>query len=130
MSTFTHTGACAPRALSRLFKEPFETSCRRIIAAGGDYQSVTPGVMQKLLVDGPGVKQAQFLKQPRLFQRWRRGKRGAWVTVVTAPGSNGHCVTLRNGEAMDNGWVTWQRGRLERVRVHCAWQLTSLKTSV
>jgi hypothetical protein len=129
--TYWHTNACTPVALGRLFREPFEAACRRIVNAGGNYQSVTPDVLQRVL-EPHGIRQVQdFVKRPRKFSAWRRGKRGAWVTVVTGRGaSTGHCVTLRDGRAMDNGWCSEGSyegyDRFKTLRVHAAWQISKV----
>jgi hypothetical protein len=115
--------SCTPRALSRLFREPYEASCGRIQAAGGDYQRVMSDVMQRVL-EPYGIKRVlNFVRRPRVFNRWRPA-RGLWVLVVTGWGaSTGHCITLRDGRAMDNGWIA-QSSTLASLRVHAAWQIS------
>jgi len=115
--------ACAPYALARLFRESYSDSCRRVMAAGGDYQRVTYRVMHRLL-QRVGIARVHGYRRPRIFNSWRKGKRGAWVVTVTGNGSRGHCVTLRDGVAMDNGWVGQRYGRVMSLRVHAAWKLS------
>ena len=120
--------ACAPVALSQLFDEPVAKTCLSIFDAGGDPNAVTKIVFDRLLAPR-GVRQRIVFRRPAVFSRWRRWKRGAWVTVVTGNGSSsGHCVTIRDGTPLaGNGWVRFERGRLryESLRVHAAWQVAS-----
>jgi hypothetical protein len=119
--------ACAPVALSMLFGETFEQACDRIRYAGGSPSSVTKEVFDRLL-EPRGIKQRTVFKRPAVFARWRRWKRGAWVVVVKGLGADsGHCVAMRDGCPMDNGWVRFERGRLryESLRVHAAWRVAS-----
>lgn len=124
-SYFPSRNACAPFALARLFGENYDDWCRHISAAGGDYQAVTCEQLHRLLVERGAISARSFSKRPRIFSRWRPD-RGRWVAIVTGNGSRyGHCVTFRDGEALDNGWVTEGRyyGRQASLRVHAAWQL-------
>lgn len=124
--TFVARTACTPTALSRLFNEPYDAVCHRIRAAGGDYVAVTCDVLHRVLAPHGIVSVRSFTHRPRIFSRWRP-RRGRWVAVVTGWGSsNGHCVTVDQGKAMDNGWVNDYPGSLNRydtLRVHAAWQL-------
>jgi hypothetical protein len=125
--TYWHQNACCPMALSRLFREPYEASCGRIQRAGGNYRCVMPDVLQRVL-EPYGIRRVlDFVMHPRKFTSWRRGKQGAWVVVVTGIGSSsGHCVVLKAGQAMDNGWVGEGSGRLASLRVHAAWQISKV----
>jgi hypothetical protein len=119
--------ACTPKALAQLFSESFEKTCDRIFAAGGHPRAVTKIVFDRLLAPR-GIKHRHIFKRPAVFSTWRRWKRGAWVTVCTGLGdSSGHCITMRDGQPMDNGWVRFVPGRprYESLRVHAAWQLAS-----
>lgn len=120
----THYNACTPRALTYLFREPYEASCRRIRAAGGDYRSVTSKALQRVL-EPAGIAEVQdHTRRPRDFTSWRRGRRGRWVVVATGHGAcAGHCITLIDGKAHDNGWSAEWRGRIKTLRVHAAWQI-------
>jgi hypothetical protein len=121
---YIHSNACAPMALSQLFNESFDAACDRIFAAGGRPNAVTRDVFDRLL---PGVTQRKVFRRPRVFHSFRR-RPGTWVVVATGRGaSTGHCIALRDGRPMDNGWVRFEPGRLryESLRVHAAWQLAS-----
>jgi hypothetical protein len=122
---FIHPNACGPMALSQLFGETFEQACNRIVEAGGRPNAVTKGVFDRLLAPH-GVRQRRIFKRVRVFHSWRREKLGAWVVVVTGIGDRaGHCIALRDGRPMDNGWVRFEPGRrrYESLRVHAAWQI-------
>lgn len=124
---FAARSACTPFALSYLFGESYDASCRRIFKAGGDYQNTTREALHRALEPG-GIIETQSHKRPRVFNRWRRqARRGRWMVVVTGRGaSTGHCVTLIDGTAYDNGWAASRYcgyDRLKTLRVHAAWRL-------
>lgn len=118
---FPARGACTPYALASLFRESFYDSCRRIHAAGGDYQSVTGEVLHRILGTKLIKRVQEFTTGRPTFSAWRRYRRGTWVAVVTCHGRNGHCVTLRDRVAYDNGWVSCHG--VDKVYVCAAWQL-------
>lgn len=118
---------CAPVALSRLLGLTYKGAVRRIHAAGGDYRSATADVFQRLLAPY-GIIQELFFRPPETFQHWRPAT-GYWVIIATTNcAESGHCIALKDGAALDNGWVMEGDyiGRLASVRVHAAWQIESL----
>lgn len=124
MSTPPHENACAPTALSHLFREPYRASCRRLIATGEGYEAPSWEAIQRVL--SPFVKRVVYLwRRPRRFSVWRRWRRGDWVLVVTGRGAQSrHLVLLRDGRALDNGWATeYAQHRVASLRVHAAWQV-------
>lgn len=117
-----HGSACTPRALMHLFGESFEDACRRIHRFDGDYRSVTTPVLHRLLSAAFTIKLLQVFDDQRpMFTAWRRYKRGKWVAVVTAPGYNGHCISLENGKAYDNNWAAYHG--LDKLQVCGAWRV-------
>jgi hypothetical protein len=123
--SYINSNACTPVALSQLFSQSFDEVCDRIFEAGGRPYAVTRPVLDRLLAPH-GIKQRRMFKRPAVFASWRREKLGAWVLVVTGLGaSTGHCVAMRDGLPLDNGWVRFESGRprYESLRIHAAWQL-------
>ena len=124
MSVQSCGDACGPTALARLLDVSYPEMCRRIMVLGGNYRSVAACVIHRVLEPYTVVRVHSY-KRPRVFNSWRRGRRGGWVAVVTGFGSRGHLVALRFGEALDNGWVRG-RAHIMALRVHAAWQVRSV----
>ena len=113
-------------ALSQLFNETFEQVSERICSVGGRPHAVDRDVFDRLLAPH-GVQQRKLFRRPRVFHSFRR-RPGTWVTVVKGIGSaTGHCIALRDGRPMDNGWVRFEPGRprYESLRVHAAWRISA-----
>lgn len=121
--------ACAPKALARLFGTSYEHEARRIHQAGGNHHSVTAEAFRELLRPF-GIAQELTFANPPLFHRLRRKMPGYWVVVVTGQTfcgeTSSHCVTLKYGSAMDNGWIPEQQNLSSR-RVYAAWRIKSLQ---
>lgn len=122
MTTFPARGSCTPVALTFVFRESFDRVCQRITDAGGHYQAVTVEVIHQLLEARFSLKKViDFVKHPPL-RWWIKGRQGRWV-VITVDGENpttSHCLIVRNGKILDNGYSNHPWGPQ---RVVCAWQL-------
>lgn len=112
----------------RLFGKSYDAMCHRIRRLGGNYERVTADVLHRTIAQLATIVSVRSyrrtLRQP-LFNSWRRGKQGAWVVVALSPygSSAGHCIVLRDGQALDNGWAMEWPGRAQQLRVQAAWEL-------
>jgi hypothetical protein len=126
--SYSNRTACAPFALARLFDEPYERVCERLSQAGGDYRAPSWEALERVLT-AHGIKCHHHFRRTPRFTRWRQGKPGYWVTVVSTPFSTGHCIVLKDGQALDNGWVNCWPHRVAQLRVHGAWQIERTKAA-
>jgi len=123
MLRFGSRNACGPFAIATLLNRSYDGICQLIEDCGGDYQSVTPEILYKVLDILSGVKKVKVYKKRVLFRDWRKNKTGQWILNVAYFENQGHCIALDStGRGRDNGWVgQWEVQ--DKIRVNVAYQL-------
>lgn len=95
-----------PYALKRILKYSYRRLCHIIVEKGGNHHAVTLPVLEKVLKDLAGVKKSIVFRRKPWFEDWRQGKKGTWVVTVVSPFTkSAHCIALKDGQGLDNGWT-------------------------
>ena len=121
MSSITHYSACCPAALARLLGESYEAAWWRLKQEGTDPSEPSSQAVHRAL-ELVGILSVHSYRRRPLFSRWRRGRDGRWLVIVTGGGSGGHAIALKDGAALDNGWAMGY-GDVMSLRVHAAWRI-------